>query len=119
MRSLVTVVACALLAGAADAQAKTEIHFWHAMSGQLGEAVDELVRRFNESQAEFDLLKARKGYFRSWDHQLMQEAYPFTVKPKGQAKDKWDFLQFGAAVPAANQPLELLAPTKEQNTCKM
>ncbi len=49
----------------------------------------------------------------------MQEAYPFTVKPKGQAKDKWDFLQFGAAVPAANQPLELLAPPKSQNTCKM
>jgi branched-chain amino acid transport system substrate-binding protein len=71
------------------------------------------------SQAEFDLLKARKGYFRSWDHQLMQEAYPFTVKPKGQAKYKWDFLQFGAAVPAPNQPLELLAPTKAQNTCKM
>ena len=45
-----------------------------------------------------DLLKARKGYFRSWDHQLIQEAYPFTVKPKGQAKDKWDFLAFGAAV---------------------
>jgi len=39
------------------------------------------------------------------------------VKPKGQAKDKWDFLAFGAAVPAANQPLELLAPTKEQNAC--
>jgi branched-chain amino acid transport system substrate-binding protein len=79
---------------------------------------EKLIAYF-ESQAEFDLLKARKGYFRSWDHQLMQEAYPFTVKPKGQAKDKWDFLQFGAAVPAANEPLELLAPTKAQNTCKM
>ena len=67
----------------------------------------------------FDILKARKAYFRSWDHQLMQEAYPFTVKPKGQAKDKWDFLKFGDAVPAANQPLDLLATTKEQNTCKM
>jgi branched-chain amino acid transport system substrate-binding protein len=72
-----------------------------------------------ESQAEFDLLKSRKGYFRSWDHQLMQEAYPFTVKPKGQAKDKWDFLQFGAAVPAANQPLESLAPPKSASACKM
>jgi branched-chain amino acid transport system substrate-binding protein len=49
----------------------------------------------------------------------MQEAYPFTVKPKGQAKTKWDFLQFGEAVPAANQPLELLAPTKAESLCKM
>jgi branched-chain amino acid transport system substrate-binding protein len=72
-----------------------------------------------ESEAQFDLLKARKGYFRSWDHQMMQEAYPFTVKPKGQAKDKWDFLQFGEAVPAPNQPLDLLAPTKAESTCKM
>ena len=32
---------------------------------------------------------------------MMQEAYTFTVKPKGQAKDKWDFLQFGPAVPRA------------------
>jgi branched-chain amino acid transport system substrate-binding protein len=77
---------------------------------------EKLIAYF-ESQAEFDLLKARKGYFRSWDHQLIQEAYPFTVKPKGQAKDKWDFLQFGAAVPAANQPLEIINPPKDQNSC--
>ena len=79
---------------------------------------DKLVAYF-EKETQFDILKARKGYFRSWDHQLMQEAYPFTVKPKGQAKDKWDFLQFGAAVPGPSQPLELLALTKEQNTCSM
>ena len=49
----------------------------------------------------------------------MQEAYPFTVKPRGQAKDKWDFLAFGAAVPGPNQPLDLLAVTKAENTCTM
>ena len=32
----------------------------------------------------------------------MQEAYPFTVKPKGEAKDKWDMLVLGDAVPAAS-----------------
>ena len=79
---------------------------------------DKLIAYF-ESEAQFDLLKARKGYFRSWDHQLMQEAYPFTVKPKGQAKDKWDFLKFGEAVPGPSQPLELLAPTKAESVCKM
>lgn len=78
---------------------------------------DKLIAYF-ESEAQFDLLKGRKGYFRSWDHQLMQEAYPFTVKAKGQAKSKQDFLAFGDAVPAPNQPLELLAPTKAENVCK-
>ncbi|MCC2634016.1 MAG: transporter substrate-binding protein, partial [Ramlibacter sp.] len=67
---------------------------------------EKLIAYF-ESEAQFDILKARKAYFRSWDHQLMQEAYPFTVKAKGQAKDKFDFLKFGDPVPAANQPLEV------------
>lgn len=72
-----------------------------------------------EKEPQFDILKARKAYFRSWDHQLMQEAYPFTVKAKGQAKDKWDFLALGKAVPEPNQPLEILAPTKAQSECKL
>ena len=87
-----------------------------AMNATKSTDTDKLIAYF-ESQAEFDLLKGRKGYFRSWDHQLVQEAYSFTVKPKGQAKDKWDFLLFSAAVPAPNQPLEVINPTKEQNTC--
>ena len=79
---------------------------------------DKLIAYF-ESEAQFDILKGRKAYFRSWDHQLMQEAYPFTVKPKGQAKHKQDFLLFGEAVPAANEPLEKLAPPKSESLCKM
>lgn len=72
-----------------------------------------------ESEAQFDLLKSRKGYFRSWDHQMMQEAYPMSVKPRGQAKDKYDFLKLGEAVPGPNQPLDALAPPKSENTCTM
>jgi branched-chain amino acid transport system substrate-binding protein len=89
-----------------------------AMNATKSLDTEKLIAYF-ESEAQFDLLKARKGYFRSWDHQLMQEAYPFTVKPKGQAKDKWDFLKFGDAVPGPNQPLDLLATNKADNICKM
>ena len=78
---------------------------------------EKLIAYF-ESEAQFDILKARKAYFRSWDHQLMQEAYPFSVKAKGQAKDKQDFLKFGEALPAPGQPLESLAPPKSENACK-
>jgi branched-chain amino acid transport system substrate-binding protein len=74
---------------------------------------------FFEKGTEFDILKARKAWFRSWDHQLMQEAYPFSVKPKGQAKDKWDFLALGQAVPGPQESLEALAPTREENPCSM
>jgi branched-chain amino acid transport system substrate-binding protein len=89
-----------------------------AMTETKSTDTDALIAYF-EKEPQFDLLKARKGYFRSWDHQLMQEAYPFTVKAKGQAKDKWDFLALGKAVPAPDQPLEVLAPTKAESTCKM
>ncbi len=79
---------------------------------------DKLIAYF-EKGTEFDVLKGRKAYFRAFDHQLMQEAYPFTVRAPGKAKDKWDFLALGQAVPNANESLEVLAMTKEQNPCSM
>ena len=89
-----------------------------AMNETKSTDTDKLIAYF-EKEAEFDILKVRKAHFRSWDHQLMQEAYPFTVKPKGEAKDKWDLITLGAAVPDANEPLEVLAPTREQNPCTL
>ena len=89
-----------------------------AMNETKSTDTDKLIAYF-EKEAEFDILKARKAHFRSWDHQLMQEAYPFTVKPKGQAKDKWDLITLGAAVPDTNESLEVLAPTREQNPCTL
>jgi branched-chain amino acid transport system substrate-binding protein len=92
------------------------------MAQAIGETksteTDKLIA-YLEKETEFDILKARKAHFRSWDHQLMQEAYPFTVRPKGEAKDQWDFIALGAAVPDANESLESLAPTREQNPCSL
>lgn len=79
----------------------------------------EKLVEFFEKGAEFDILKARKAYFRSWDHQLVQEAYPFTAKAEGTAKDQYDLMDLGTAVPAADQSLEVIYPTKEQNPCSL
>ena len=57
--ALWTVVALA----PAPAFAKTEIHFWHAMTGQLGDATNELVKQFNESQSEYEVKPLRKGTY--------------------------------------------------------
>src|SRR5215471_4083672 len=35
---------------------------------------EKLIAYFESASAQFDILKARKGYFRAWDHQLVQEA---------------------------------------------
>jgi len=61
--SVVAVAALTLLAGAAGAQTKTEISFWHAMDGQRGEAIEELVKRFNQSQREFEVKALYKGTY--------------------------------------------------------
>jgi sn-glycerol 3-phosphate transport system substrate-binding protein len=60
--ALALLVALAL-AEPAPASAKTEIHFWHAMTGQLGEAVNELVKQFNDSQSEYEVKPLRKGTY--------------------------------------------------------
>jgi branched-chain amino acid transport system substrate-binding protein len=78
----------------------------------------KLIEYF-EKQTQFDIMKSRKAYFRSWDHQLVQEAYPFTVKAKNDMKDQWDMLALGPAVPAASAPLESIYPNKVQNPCSM
>lgn len=57
------VAAFALLGGAAGAQTRTDIHFWHAMEGQLGDAVAELVKQFNQDQTEFEVKALYKGTY--------------------------------------------------------
>ena len=73
---------------------------------------DALIAYF-EKQTQFDIMKGRKAYFRSWDHQLVQEAYPFTVKPKNEMKDKWDMLVLGDAVPAAGADARIDLPDED------
>ena len=90
----------------------------HAMAETKSTETDKLIAYF-EKQTEFDILKGRKAYFRNWDHQLMQEAYPFTVKAKGKARDQWDTLELGSAIPGPKESLESIALTKEQNPCAM
>jgi branched-chain amino acid transport system substrate-binding protein len=72
-----------------------------------------------EKGAKFDVMKSREGYYRNWDHQLMQEMYTIKFKPAAEVKDKWDLFTLSAPVPAANQSLEVIAPTREDNNCTM
>ncbi len=89
-----------------------------AMSDTQSTESDALIAYF-EKQSQFDIMKGREAFFRSWDHQLVQEAYPFSVKPTNEMKDQWDMLVLGAPIPAAGTPLEAIYPTKEQNPCSM
>ena len=63
-------------------------------------------------------MKSREGYYRNWDHQLMQEMYTITFKPPAEVKTS-DLFTLSPPVPAASQSLEVLAPTREENACTM
>jgi branched-chain amino acid transport system substrate-binding protein len=79
----------------------------------------QAIVQYLESGATFDILKERKGSFRSWDHQLLQEMYVVKVKDKAQSKDKWDIFELVRAVPGSKGSLELIQPTEAENPCKM
>jgi sn-glycerol 3-phosphate transport system substrate-binding protein len=45
------------------AHAQTEIQWWHAMSGPLGEWVNDLAKQYNASQNEFKVVPTYKGTY--------------------------------------------------------
>lgn len=52
-----------LLSSSATAYAQTEIEFWHAMGGRLGEVVNEIATNFNASQSDVVLTPVFKGTY--------------------------------------------------------
>ena len=54
-------LALGLMAGAASAQ--TEIEWWHAMGGQLGETVNQIAENFNASQGDYVITPVFKGTY--------------------------------------------------------
>jgi sn-glycerol 3-phosphate transport system substrate-binding protein len=60
---LSSVAAAAVLASAPAAWAQTEIQWWHAMGGNLGEAVNALADGFNKSQTEYKVTPVYKGSY--------------------------------------------------------
>ena len=55
------LAAGALAATAGYAQAQTEITWWHAMGGTLGETVNKIATQFNESQSDYQITPVFKG----------------------------------------------------------
>lgn len=55
------VLTTTMLAG--SAQAQTEIQWWHAFTGRLGELLDEQVQKFNASQSDYQVVATHKGNY--------------------------------------------------------
>jgi sn-glycerol 3-phosphate transport system substrate-binding protein len=59
--SLLSAAALALMAGSASAQ--TDITWWHAMGGELGETVNKIATDFNASQSDYKITPVFKGTY--------------------------------------------------------
>jgi sn-glycerol 3-phosphate transport system substrate-binding protein len=56
-------VAGVLLGVAAQAQAVTEIQWWHSMTGKLGDKVNEIAQKFNATQTDYKVIPVFKGQY--------------------------------------------------------
>ncbi|WP_299476031.1 sn-glycerol-3-phosphate ABC transporter substrate-binding protein UgpB [uncultured Roseibium sp.] len=62
-KTVASLVAAAALLGTSTAFAQTEIDFWHAFTGRLGELVAEQVDTFNGSQSDYKIVASHKGNY--------------------------------------------------------
>jgi sn-glycerol 3-phosphate transport system substrate-binding protein len=60
---LLAAAATAWLTAASPAAAVIEIHWWHAMPGELGREVERLASDFNLSQADYRIVPTYKGLY--------------------------------------------------------
>lgn len=66
----------------------------------------------------FDVMKARPGYFRAYDNQMVMEMYAVRAKEASKMKDQWDIYDALGTVPGPNEDLEVIAPPKD-GACKI
>lgn len=62
MRSIF-IACCMVLMISTTTLAATEVQWWHAMGGKLGEKVNEIAEKFNASQSEYKVVATYKGNY--------------------------------------------------------
>ncbi|MET3613427.1 sn-glycerol 3-phosphate transport system substrate-binding protein [Rhizobium aquaticum] len=58
-----TLAAAALALSASSSFAATQITWWHAMGGELGKKLDEIVANYNKSQDKYQVVASYKGSY--------------------------------------------------------
>ena len=64
MKHTISILAASAVLGSTQAaMAQTEVEFWHAFTGRLGELVAEQVDTFNNSQSDYTVVATHKGTY--------------------------------------------------------
>jgi sn-glycerol 3-phosphate transport system substrate-binding protein len=59
---LAASTALAIGMAASGSRAATEIQWWHAMGGELGQKVNEIAEGFNASQTDYTVVPLRRSW---------------------------------------------------------
>ncbi|WBU61620.1 sn-glycerol-3-phosphate ABC transporter substrate-binding protein UgpB [Paracoccus albus] len=63
MKLILTGTAMAVAMSVTAANAQTEVQWWHAMGGELGAKLEEIVQGFNDSQSDYKVVPSYKGTY--------------------------------------------------------
>lgn len=82
-----------------------------------GTDLEEIITYLESDEAEFDILKERKGRFDPSTHQLLQEVYAVTAVDPSEAENEWDIFTTSGPLPSKDQPLDVLIQDAVGGTC--
>ncbi|MFN7101181.1 MAG: sn-glycerol-3-phosphate ABC transporter substrate-binding protein UgpB [Pseudorhizobium sp.] len=63
MFNRLSLAALAVALSASSSLAATEVTWWHAMGGELGQKLEEIAKNFNESQSDYTVVPVYKGSY--------------------------------------------------------
>ncbi|MDD3050623.1 MAG: ABC transporter substrate-binding protein [Candidatus Cloacimonetes bacterium] len=98
MLMLISIIACT---GRKIHHNKTEVVFWHAMGGPLGEALEMLVDDFNSSHQDIFIKAVSMGRYDALSQKLMASMQTGTHPDIAQVYESWtaNFIEGGVLLP--------------------
>ena len=99
---LLSLVLC--LALSATALAQTQITFWHAMSGELGNAIDYLTEKFNAENPDIVVESIYQGRYGDLNTKLVASLSAGTTPTIAQVYENWTdaFFRHGVIAPLSH-----------------
>ena len=96
---VLTLVLCVVAGGTSFA--KTKITFWHAMSGDLGEAIDYLTEQFNAENPEIEVESIYQGRYSDLNTKIVASVSAQVTPTLAQVYENWTdaYIRNGLLVP--------------------
>lgn len=88
-KKLIVLTLVLTVAMGGTALAKTEVTFWHAMSGELGKAIDYLTEQFNAQNPDIQVESIYQGRYSDLNTKLVASVSARTTPTIAQVYENW------------------------------